>query len=262
MANEQTLFEQRGSVGIITLNRPERLNAWNEQMQGEMKDAVAKCNADPTITAIVFTGTGRAYCAGADIGGWKEAINDGRPRSGTASSGELNWVQFLRQQDKPIICAMNGPAIGVGITHVLHMDIRIAAESAWFGMFFVKMGLLPELGSSQALAQLVGSGRALEWCMTTRRVDAAEALDAGLITEVVPDDALLDRAVELAEQVGAQPPAAIASLKQLFYRNIVDGDMDAVMASEGRALSEAYESPDHHEAVSAFMEKREPSFQR
>ena len=257
----QTTFERRGKVGIITLNRPERLNAWTDQMQAETRDAVSNCNLDPAISAIVFTGAGRAYCAGADIGGWQKDIEGGVERRGLATRGEDNWVQFLRRHDKPTICAINGAAVGVGITHALHMDIRIAGESARFGMFFVKMGLLPELGSSQVLSQLVGTGRAMEWCMTTRMVEAKEALDAGLVTEVVSDDSLLDRAIALAEQVGAQPPGAIAALKKLFYENATDGDIKAVMAREGEALAEARESSDHKEAVAAFLEKREPNFQ-
>jgi len=262
MDYEQTIFEQRGRVGIITLNRPERLNAWTDRMQDEMKDAVANCNTDPNISAIVFTGAGRAYCAGADIGGWKQNLDAGKDGRGSATRGDDNWAEFMRRHDKPTVCAINGPAVGVGITHALHMDIRIASESARFGMFFVKMGLLPELGSSFVLSQLVGTGRALEWCMTTRMVDAAEAREAGLVTEVVPDDALLDRAVALAEQVGAQPPGAIAALRQLFFQNATDGDLSAVMGRENEALNEARKSPDYAEAVSAFLEKREANFSR
>jgi 2-(1,2-epoxy-1,2-dihydrophenyl)acetyl-CoA isomerase len=260
---QQILLEKRGSVGLITLNRPERLNAWTSTMQAELRDAVSACHLDPAIGALVFTGAGRAYCAGADIGGWAQELQAGGTRQGSGATipGD-DWVQFLRKHPKPTVAALNGVAVGVGITHVLPMDIRIASENARFGMFFIKMGLVPELASSHFLAQLVGTGRALEWCLTARMIDAGEACRAGLVSEVVPADALLDRALSLAEHLAAQPPSAVAAIKALFEANATDGDIAAVMHREMAALEEARRSPDHHEAVAAFMEKRQPRFSR
>lgn len=262
MAYEQILFEQRGSVGLITLNRPERLNAWTDQMQQEMRDAVERCNADDAIGAIVFTGAGRAYCAGADISGWANQIERGERNDGSATRGDDNWVKFLQRQPKPTIAALNGTAVGVGITHVLPMDIRIASENAKVGMFFIKMGLVPELASSHFLAQMVGTSRALEWCFTARVIEAEEAREAGLISEVVPADRLVDRAVELGETLANQPPKALQMIRQLFLQNTLEGDVDTVMKREGQALADARESDEHKEAVRAFMEKRQPVFRR
>lgn len=266
MTYEQILFEQRGRVGIVTLNRPERLNAWTGQMMNEMRDAIERCNADPSVGAIVVTGAGRAFCAGADISDFQRAVQareaGSRASEGVATAGEDNWVAFLRRMPKPTIAAINGAAVGVGITTVLPMDIRIASESARIGMFFIRMGLVPELASSYYLAQLVGTGRALEWCLTGRMIPADEARDAGLVSEVVAADGLLNRAIELGEQLANQPAPAIRLIKDLFNQNATDMDFRAVMAREGKALDEARGTPEHKEAVTAFMEKREPNFAR
>ena len=259
MTYEQILFEQRGRVGVITLNRPERLNAWNDVMMGEMRDAIERCNADATVGAIVFTGAGRAYCAGADIGGWARQLEGGGVRA-SATAGEDNWLAFLQRMPKPTIAAINGAAVGVGITHALPMDIRIASENARFGFFFVKMGLVPELASSYYLPQLVGSGRALEWCLTARMVEPAEAQAAGLVTEVTTPERLVDRAVEVGEQVAAQPAGAVARIKRLFRENALDANVQTVMLREGAALAACRQEPDHREAVQAFIEKRPARF--
>ncbi len=266
MNYDYVLFEQRGRVGIVTLNRPERLNAWSDAMMTDMRAAVEQCNADPSIGAVVFTGAGRAYCAGADISGFKRGV-DARESgqaagSGSATLGEENWITFLRRMPKPLIAAINGPAVGIGITHILPFDIRIASDSARIGMFFIRMGLVPELASSYYLAQLVGTGRALEWCLTGRMISAEEACSAGLISEVVPAERLLDRALEIGEQLAAQPAPAVRLIRQLFNQNATDMDFRAVMAREAEALAEAYATPEHREAVNAFLEKRAPDFSR
>jgi 2-(1,2-epoxy-1,2-dihydrophenyl)acetyl-CoA isomerase len=262
MAYENVLFEQRGRVAIVTLNRPERLNAWNDTMMGELRDAVERCNADPAVSAIVFTGAGRAYCSGADVGGWAKQIQGGAPARGSATAGEDNWVAFLRRMTKPTIAAVNGAAVGVGVTHILPMDVRIASEDARFGFFFVKMALVPELGSSYYLSQLVGTGRALEWCLTARMVEPQEALDAGLVTSVVPRERLIDRAVEIGEAIAAHAPAAVARVRRAFQLNATDSDIPSVMLRENAMNAAAREEPDHAEAVAAFMEKRAPNFRR
>ncbi|MDZ7727545.1 MAG: enoyl-CoA hydratase/isomerase family protein [Dehalococcoidia bacterium] len=136
-------YERRGRVGLVTLNRPERLNAWTDQMRDELKDAVASANDDPEVGAIVFTGSGRAYCAGADVGGWADAIEKGQPRRGSATEGDDNWVKFIQRHPKPTLAALNGAAVGVGITHVLPMDIRIASDSARIGVFLVGWAWCP-----------------------------------------------------------------------------------------------------------------------
>ena len=256
---EQLLVEQRGRVRILTLNRPERLNAWNDVMMANLRDAIEQANADGSVRAIVFTGAGRAYCSGADVGGFANQL-EGRPR-GSATAGEDNWNAFLRRMPKPTIAAVNGTAVGVGITHALPMDIRIASEQAKFGFFFVKMGLVPELASSYYLSQLVGTGRAIEWCLTARMVGAEEAKDAGLVTEVVSPERLIARAVEIGEAIAAHPAGAIARVKEVFARNATNSDVQDVMAYENGQNAEARLGAEHREAVTAFLEKRPPKFE-
>jgi 2-(1,2-epoxy-1,2-dihydrophenyl)acetyl-CoA isomerase len=256
------LHEQRGAVTILTLNRPERLNAWNNDMMFELKDAIEKANADPAVAAIVFTGAGRAYCSGADIGGWAQAIQTGEAARGSATAGEDNWLAFLRRMPKPTIAAVNGVAVGVGVTHILPMDIRIASENARFGFAFVKMALVPELASSYFLPQLVGLGRAQEWCLTARMVEAEEAQRAGLVSEVVAPERLLDRAVEIGEMIAAHAPAAVARVKHVLARNATDSDIQSVLLRENAQNAAARLEPDHKEAVAAFVEKRKPQFRR
>lgn len=262
MESKEVLEERRGSVAILTLNRPERLNAWNHEVMMGLRSGIERANADPSVAAVVFTGAGRAYCAGADIGGWAQQIQSGGARQGAATAGEDNWVAFLRRMPKPTIAAINGPAVGVGVTHVLPMDIRIASENAKFGFAFVKMALVPELASSYLLPQLVGLGRAQEWCLTARMVGAEEALRAGLVTEVVAPEKLVDRAVELGEMIAQHAPAAVARVKAVLANNATNSDFMAVMRHENAQNNQARKEPDHREAVAAFMEKRKPNFQR
>ncbi len=263
MTYEQILAERRGAVSLLTLNRPEKLNAWTGQMAAELRDAITAANADPDVGAIVLTGAGRAYCAGADIGAWQRDLRTGagpdasRPSPMTRAGD--SWVHLL-QRSKPVIAAVNGAAVGVGLTQILPADIRIASEQAHFGAFFVRMGVVPELASSYFLAQLTGLGAALEMCLTGRMVDAPEALRLGLVSKVVPADRLLDEALALAESVAALPGPQLRMIKDLFARNAADIDLDAVLAREGEALRTAYATPEFREAVTAFMEKRQPNF--
>lgn len=264
MTYEQLLTEQRGAVAILTLNRPEKLNAWSATLRGELHTAIAAANDDPEVGAIVLTGAGRAYCAGADISAWQHdlAASDGpgfgstRPAGGTDGS---SWVHLIRGS-KPVIAAVNGVAVGVGVTHILPADIRIASEQARFGFLFVKAGVVPELASSFFLPQLVGLAAAQELCLTARMIDAQEALRLGLVSKVVPPAALLDEAVALGETIAALPPDQIRMTKELFTRNAAETDLDLVMRREGEALQRSYASPDFKEAVAAFMEKRTPNF--
>lgn len=262
MAYENVMVEQRGAVTVLTLNRPERLNAWNNAMMHEMRDVIEKANADPGVAAIVFTGAGRAYCSGADIGGWAQQIQAGGAAQGSATAGEDNWLAFLRRMPKPTIAAVNGVAVGVGVTHILPMDVRIASENARFGFAFVKMALVPELASSYFLPQLVGLGRAREWCLTARMVPADEAVRAGLVSEVVALERLIDRAVELGEMIAGHAPAAVARVKRVLDMNATDSDVQSVMLRENAQNAAARTEPDHKEAVAAFIEKRTPNFRR
>jgi len=252
---EQILFEKHGRVGLITLNRPQRLNAWTWQMNGEIADAVERCNEDAGIGCVVVTGAGRGFCSGADMGVFNRAI-DQRERATSDAEREAasappreragNEVGFY-QRSKPMICAINGPAIGVGLTMTLTMDLRIASDQARFAMRFVRMGITPEASSTLYLPQIVGIANALELSMTGRIIGAEDALRFGLVSRVVPHERLMDEAMALADEIAA-------------HRNMVEQDREAVVRREGVVITRQYESAGHKEAVRAFLEKREPRF--
>jgi len=266
---EQILFEQRDRVGLITLNRPERLNAWTYKMGGEIADAIQRCNDDGGVGAIVITGAGRGFCSGADMGGFNNAI-DARAKAGSeeekrrvSGPSEQERPQRPRnfyQESKPIICAINGPAIGVGLTMTLSMDLRIASDQARFSLRFVKMGLTPEANSTNYLPQIVGIANALELSLTGRIIDAQEALRYGLVSRVVSHDGLMAETMALAGEIARNPTDAVRAAKQLLHRNMVEQDNETVVRREGAAIYAQYESPNHKEAVRAFIEKREPRF--
>jgi enoyl-CoA hydratase/carnithine racemase len=254
------IFEKTGAVATITLNRPERLNAWTTQMNIDIVDAVTNANDDPMIGAIIVTGAGRGFCAGADIqDNFKSRIDgksDPAPENKRAPS---NYVAFMRQS-KPIIAAVNGAAVGVGVTMMLPFDIIIAAEAARFGLAFVKMGVVPELASSHFLVQRVGFGNASEMCLSGRLYSAAEAQERGLTNHVVPADSLMDKAMELANEIAGNPSRQLRMVKSLLTANGSETDITAVQRREGEALAECYVSAEHKEAVQAFLEKRTPDF--
>jgi 2-(1,2-epoxy-1,2-dihydrophenyl)acetyl-CoA isomerase len=262
---EQILFEQRGRIGLLTLNRPERLNAWTWKMAAEMTDAIQRCNDDSSIGAIIITGAGRGFCSGADVQGFNQAI-EAREQAGSEEErrqadvrGGQREVTFY-QQSKPLIVAFNGPAVGVGLTMTLPMDIRIASDKARFSMRFVRMGLVPEAQSSAYLPQVVGIANALELSLTGRIISAEEALRYGLVSRVVPHDNLMDEATALAEEIAANPTDAVVEAKTLLHRNMVEQDIETVVRREGAAITKQYESEGHKEAIRAFIEKREPRF--
>lgn len=260
MSYEQILYERREHVALITLNRPEKLNAWTGTMQAELRAAIGVANEDEEIGAIVLTGAGRAYCAGADIGGWSRDLNgEGATRTSPAMAAGDSWVHVLRRA-KPVVAAVNGVAVGVGLTHILPADVRIAAEGARFGCLFVRMGVIPELASTYYLSQIVGLGAAQELTLTARLFDAQEALRLGLVSRVVPADQLLDEALALAGTIAALPGPQLRMTKALFTQNATDTDLDAVLAREMEALGHAYQTPEFREAVTAFTEKRQPDF--
>jgi 2-(1,2-epoxy-1,2-dihydrophenyl)acetyl-CoA isomerase len=267
---EQILFDQQGRVGLITLNRPERLNAWTWKMNAEIADAIARCNDDDGVGAVVITGAGRGFCSGADMGVFDRAIDrreqastDEERRAASAPPRDLQREASdlgFYQQSKPIICAVNGPAIGVGLTMTLTMDFRIASDQARFSMRFVRMGIVPEASSTLYLPQIVGLTNALELSLTGRIIDAQEALRYGLVSRVVPHDQLLPEVMAFAQEIADNPTDAVRAAKQLMHRNMVEQDREAVRRREGAVITRQYESPNHKEAVRAFLEKRQPKF--
>ncbi len=245
-------------VMTITMNRPDRLNAWTYQMGAELQQAIESGNDNPEVNVFVLTGAGRGFCAGADIKdlfkNQADSGDDGNERPAR------DWVGLVRRA-KPMIAAVNGAAVGVGLTQILPCDYIMASPDAKFSARFVKMGVVPELASSYYLVARAGFGLANRMMLTGETLDAAEAQRIGLVDELVPDaHSLLPRAVKLAKQIGENPPVALNAVKELVTANMAEPDIKEVQRREMAALAEAYKSPEHHEAIAAFIEKRPPNF--
>ena len=258
MTYEQILFEIQDNIGILTLNRPDRLNAWTYTMSAELTDAIESCNDNPDVGAMVITGAGRGFCAGADIKDTFQARLDGEPAQ-RPKRNPTDWVGLVRSS-KPIVAAVNGASVGVGATMVLPCDVIVASESAKFAMGFIKMGLVPELASSHFLVQRMGIGRASEMCLSGRLYPAAEAYEQGLVDRLVPHEQLMQTATDIAKSFAANPSPQLRWVKQLLTQNGSATDLKAVQKIEGEMLQLAYNTPEHKEAVAAFLEKREPDF--
>lgn len=265
MKYEQIQVERRDGVALLTLQRPERLNAWTPRMSVELADAVERANADAEVGAIVLTGAGRGFCAGADMEAtFQTRIDGGDPGDDTAG-GEgglprgLDWVAQVRDA-KPMLAAVNGAAVGIGLTMILPCDVIVASERARFGMFFIKMGLVPELASTHFLVQRMGFGRASEMCLSGRLYGAEEAHRQGLVDRLVAPESLLDETLALAREIGANPAPQLRMIKQLLTRNGSATDLADIQRSESALLRACWETPEHQEAVRAFLEKRPPKF--
>jgi enoyl-CoA hydratase/carnithine racemase len=259
---EQILYEPRGGVALITLNRPERLNAWTQRMENEFIDAVSAAAADRGIGCVVVTGAGRGFCAGADIGGWDRDLSDAtapRPSKLLAEGGSPE-VPIALTRGKPVIAAINGPAVGVGLTMTMACDIRLASTAARFSARFVRVGLTPECGSSRYLAAVAGLPNALYMTLTGRIIDAQEGLERGLVDRLLEPAALMPEALKLAEEIAANPRDAVWAAKRLLHLNAVESDLRRVVTLESYSIRERRTEPDHREAVTAFVEKREPRF--
>src|SRR3954463_5473040 len=267
MSYQTIEYETRGRVALITLNRPDKLNAWTPQMASEQAAAINAADDDPDVGAIVMTGAGRGFCAGADMDATFRTRLEGTDPGGTTEHGsggmpaEVDWVELLRTS-KPLIAAVNGAAVGIGMTMILPFDVILASDSAKFGMFFIKVGLVPELASTRLLVDRVGLGKASEMCLTGRLYDGHAARALGLADQLSAPDALLDDALALAGEIAANPAPQLRMIKELLTRNSAETDLDAVQARESEMIRACWESPEHAEAVAAFLEKREPRFAR
>ena len=258
MEYEQITYEKRGETAVVTMNRPERLNAWTWKMSAEQHDAYKRANEDPEIASIVLTGAGRGFCAGADVrDAFQRGLDNGSARD--AERPAENYVELIRNS-KPLIAAVNGVAVGVGLTQILPMDIIVASESARFGMFFVKMGLVPELASTYFLTQRCGFAFASEMCLTGRLVGGEEAGRIGLVNRVVPQEKLMDAAMEYAQMFAANPNRQMGWIKDLITKNGANPDYNEVMRLEHGRINDCYTTAEHREAVTAFQEKRAPKF--
>ncbi len=258
----QILVDQSDAVLTITLNRPEKLNAYTPVMMGELIRAVTAANDDRSVGAIVVTGAGRGFCAGADIEavfGKSLADDHHEEQAPPPATRGTDWVQLVRDS-KPMIAAINGPAIGVGLTLVLPFDQILAARGAKLSARFVKMGLVPELASSHFLTVRCGFGAASWLALSGTTVLAEEAKELGLVDRVSEPDALLGDAMAMATELAGNPPTQLRQIKALLSANAGETDLAAVQRREMEALNTAYRTPEHAEAVAAFMERRPPVF--
>jgi enoyl-CoA hydratase/carnithine racemase len=258
---EQILVEQVGDVVRITLNRPERLNAWTPTMSAEMTRVITAANDDPSVGALVVTGAGRGFCAGADIGSQFAPGVEGKEREDrpAVDRSALNWVQLCRSS-KPLVAAINGACIGIGLTMVLPFDQIIAADDAKLSARFVKMGLVPELASSHFLVARCGFGAASWLALSGTTILGEEAARLRLVDRSVPAGQVVDEAMAVAAELAANPPTQLRMIKELLSANAMETDLNAVQRREADALTVAYQTPEHHEAVRAFLEKRPPVF--
>lgn len=261
----QITVTDQAPITVITLNRPDKLNAWTPRMAEEQTHAIRTANDDPRIGAIVMTGAGRGFCAGADMEAtFQTRISGTDPGNDTAGGvggmpKGLDWVSFLRQS-KPIVCAVNGAAVGIGTTMCLPADQIIASTNAKFGMLFIKMGLVPELASTALLTARVGFGRASDMCLSGRLVGGTEAHAIGLADQLAEPDELMDRAMAVATSYAANPDRQLRWTKQLLTENMAEPDLWTAQLREMRMLSECWSTDEHKEAVSAFLAKRPPVF--
>lgn len=260
---EQIRTDLDDRVLTITLNRPERLNAWTATMCRELMAAFDRADADDEVRAIVMTGAGRGYCAGADLAAGGETF-DWRGRAAEGAVPRDNGGQFtLRvfESTKPVIAAINGPAVGVGATMTLPMDVRLAAEDARIGFVFARRGIVPEACSSWFLPRVVGISRAMEWVATGRVFDAGEALEAGLVRSTHPAGELLDAAYSLAREIADNTaPVSVALARRLLWTMLGAEHPMVAHRADSRAMFARGQSADAHEGVTSFLEKRPAVF--
>ncbi|MCB2227002.1 MAG: enoyl-CoA hydratase/isomerase family protein [Desulfarculaceae bacterium] len=266
MELKHTTHELKDGVSLITLNRPERLNAWTPIMRDELIHLFGQADQDDRVRVVVVTGAGRAFCAGMDLeAGGKtfdyKAREDSQddPALHRDGGGKVALAAFTCR--KPVIAAMNGPAVGVGITMTLAMDMRIAAEDAKMGLVFTRRGLVPEACSSWFLARLVGPAKALELSMTGRVFPAKDMAGTGLFNHVLPADQVLPKAMEIAREIADNTSATSVSLtKALVWHGLNEPDPQAVHLIDSRVFHWAGRQADAKEGVMAFLEKRPPRF--
>jgi len=245
-----------GAVLTITLNRPDVLNAFTADMHRELVGAFKEAR-EPEVRAVVVTGAGRGFCVGQDLNEFGEAARD---IAGRLRRHYHPTVLAVRELEKPVLAAVNGPAAGAGLSFACACDLRLAAESATFVPAFINIGLVPDMGGTFFVRRLVGTSRAFEWMTSGRRLSAAEALEWGLVSEVVADDRLAERADERAAELAALPTRGIGLTKRLFD-HAETATLDEQLEFEAQLQAAATQTADFREGVSAFLEKRQPNFE-
>ncbi len=265
---ETLLYDVSDHIATITLNRPDKLNAFTTQMMWDLIAAFDATDADDEVRAVIITGAGRGFCAGADLsgGGATFDASGGRAdraveRQGVIRDGGGRTTLRIFDSLKPVISAVNGPAVGVGVTMQLPMDIRLASTDARFGFVFARRGMNPEAASSWFLPRLVGMQTALEWCYTGRVFGAQEALDKGLVRSIHAPDELLPAARALAKEIADNTaPVSIAITRQLLWRMAGAEHPMIAHRADSRGIQSRGASGDAYEGVTSFLEKRPPNY--
>lgn len=267
MTYETLLYYLDDGVLTVTLNRPDKLNAYTAVMGAELADAFRRADADDAVRVVIVTGAGRGFCAGADISGGANAFDSGAAGSvafaapGRPRQPGGGFIEAIFDCRKPSIAAINGAAVGVGLTLTLPMDIRLAAEGAKLGFVFARRGLVPEAGSAWFLPKLVGLPQALRWCLTGAMIGPEEAHAAGLLAEVTATGDLLARARAIAREIADNTaPVSVALARQMLWRFAGADDPSALLKVDGVLSMQLGAGPDVKEGVSAFLEKRAPAF--
>ena len=264
MEPQEIRYEVKDRVATVTLQRPDKLNAFTRRMRDELISAFERADADDAVRVVIVTGAGRAFCAGADLSAGSATFDyakrdDAGAEDHRDGGGRVSLAIYSLKT--PVIAAINGPAVGVGVTMTLPMDIRIASSSARFGFVFARRGIVPEACSSWFLPKVVGLNQAAEWLYTGRVFDAAEALKGGLVSRVVPPDDLMPAAMALAREIADNTSAvAVALARQMLWRMAgADHPMEAHKV-DSRGIYAMGASPDVAEGIAAFKEKRPPRF--
>lgn len=253
-------WELEGTVGILTFNRPENLNALGPEIYVELVDCMDRLAKEPDLQVIIITGSGPAFSAGGDMDAFLSRSEAHQEQGGAIELFTNEMARKFLDIEIPLIAAINGPAVGGGFTLSLTCDLRIASEEARFGAVFARAGLSPEYGSSFLLARIVGLTKASELILTAKIFDAKEALNMGLVNEVLPADQLMDRARKLAQQIASLPPLSVRMAKRTL-RHGLESTLSQALDYEELAETHCFSSLDHQEAVRSFLEKRPPQFQ-
>ena len=273
MRNQETLYHVAGRIATITLNRPDKLNAWTAIMEGEVRAAIEEAERDENVRVIVLTGAGRGFCAGADMSLLSAVAEKGldearraqatQPAYGSREAGRADFgkkYSYFPGVTKPVIAAINGPVVGLGLVITLYCDLRLASDSARFGTAFAQRGLIAEYGMAWMLPRLVGHANALELLFTARMIDAAEALRMGLVNQVYPQAAFLESVQKYAMDLAANvSPRSLRVIKRQVYDAMFQTLAESFESSEQEMLA-SLKSEDFKEGVAHFIEKRAPAF--
>ena len=260
MAEESVLLTQVGSIATLTMNRPEKLNALDEELRAGLVEKFDRVARDPSVRVVVLTGAGRGFSTGGDIRKMSELKKNHQSVAFRAFlEGGHELVRDIRSRPKPVVASVNGPAAGAGMNLALACDLRIASDQATFAEAFVRVGLHPDWGGTFFLPRMVGTGRAIEMFFLGEPVCAEEAKQLGLVNFVTPHESLAEETRKLAERLSEAPALPMALLKQALYERL-ETQLDSMMEHEVEAQMKCFESEDFEEGLRAFLEKRKPKF--